>query len=175
MRRAGGDGAVLAGAAGRTRHAGAGDSADVKLYAVGTGRRMTSSDAGFGNDSEQRTRERYMTALPRVARASGVDTLKSMLKRDIENLKGGELPLESGTRQGGHVDDRRLSATIFEVDETAQIVQARVGVFFDEVVGGCSCGDDPFTVNAYCELRVRLDKRTGQATFEPITVQDEPR
>lgn len=115
-----------------------------------------------------------MAALPGVARASGVDALKSMLKRDIENLKSSELPLASGTRQGGHVDDRRLSATIFEVVETAQIVQARVGVFFDEVVGGCSCGDDPFTVNAYCELRVRLDKRSGQVTFEPITAQDEP-
>ena len=115
-----------------------------------------------------------MTALPNAARARGTEALKSTLKRDIENLGGAGLPLQAGTQHGGHVDDRHLSATILDVAETGAVVQAKVGVFFDEVVGGCSCGDEPFTASAYCELRVRLDRRSGEATFEPVADRDEP-
>jgi hypothetical protein len=38
-----------------------------------------------------------------------------------------------------------------------------VGVFFREIVGGCSCGDEPFAADGYCEIELRIDKETAEA------------
>jgi hypothetical protein len=102
-----------------------------------------------------------MTASPVAARATGTVALRSLLMREIENLNSSELPLDSGTAQGGDVADSRLSGTIPEVAETARVVQARVGVFLDEVVGGCSCGCELFTVNACREAAWRKTRILG--------------
>jgi len=37
-----------------------------------------------------------------------------------------------------------------------------------EIVAGCSCGDDPQSQNAYCAMRVRIDKTTAAAAFAVI-------
>ena len=58
---------------------------------------------------------------------------------------------------------------IFETADKGEFVQAKVGVFFSEIVGGCSCGDDPITVNAYCEILVSIDKKTAQAVCSIVT------
>jgi hypothetical protein len=41
-------------------------------------------------------------------------------------------------------------------------------VFFTEVVGGCSCGDEPFEQPVYCELGVTIDRQSGEAVFNVI-------
>ena len=92
------------------------------------------------------------------------------LKLEIECLPPGILPLDRGTSQGGRVDDSELSATILGCSDQEDFIQARVGIFFNEVVGGCSCGDDPFVANAYCELWVAIDKYSAEATFTVIEV-----
>jgi len=90
------------------------------------------------------------------------------LKQCLENLPAGTLPLDQGTNQGGYVDDRDISVTVITVSEKQGRVQAKVGVFFTEIIVGCGCGDDPFPVNAYCEMQIRLDKNTAEAEFEVI-------
>ena len=49
--------------------------------------------------------------------------------------------------------------------EAEDAIEARVGIFFREIVGGCSCGDDPLTAHSYCELRVSIELGTGKAWF----------
>ena len=88
------------------------------------------------------------------------------LKQCLENLPAGTLPLDQGTNQGGYVDDRDISVTVIAISEQQDQVQAKVGVFFTEIIVGCGCGDDPFPVNAYCEMQIRLDKTTAEAEFE---------
>ena len=90
------------------------------------------------------------------------------LKSEIEGLPAGALPLAKGTRQGGRVDDSEISATIISCSDRGDCIEARVGVFFNELVGGCSCGDEPFVANTYCELRVAIDKASAEATFAVI-------
>jgi hypothetical protein len=114
---------------------------------------------------------RQMTTRLRIPLTDGTCASKSFareLKREIEGLESGVLPLHRGTFQGGQVDDRDISATIVSVAERADVILARVGVFFNEVVGGCSCGDDPSSENAYCEIQVRIDKETGEMDFDAI-------
>ena len=109
-----------------------------------------------------------MLQLPHSARAWSSDAFAGTLKGEIENLAAGTLPLDKGVSSGGRVDDSRITAIVLRSRDDGEAIQAEVGIFFDEIIGGCSCGDDPQPQNAYCELRVRIDKATGEAVFALI-------
>ena len=90
------------------------------------------------------------------------------LKHELEHLQAGTLPLEQATTQGGQVDDSNIAVNVIEVREHGDWICARVGIFFNEVVGGCSCGDDPLSVNAYCQIQVSIDRASAEAEFAVI-------
>ena len=90
------------------------------------------------------------------------------LKRAIEALDAGHLPLHQCVNQGGHVDASNMAVTVLNVTEVQDDIRARIGVFFTEVVGGCSCGDEPFEQPVYCELGVTIDRQSGDAVFKVI-------
>ena len=90
------------------------------------------------------------------------------LKNDLEQLQPGTLPLHKAVTQGGYVDDRHITATVLHADEDEGAIHARAGIFFTEIVINCGCGDDPMETNAYCEMRIRIDKTNGQADFELV-------
>ena len=100
-----------------------------------------------------------------AAAAWGRDDFAAVLKRELLALPAGTLPLHLGTSQGGVVDPASLGLTVLGAVETGGEIRARAGVFFTEIVGGCSCGDDPLTANAYCELEIRIDPARGTARF----------
>jgi hypothetical protein len=106
-----------------------------------------------------------MPRLLDAVRAWPSEAFARALKNEIESLPPGSLPLERGIACGGRVDDSRITATFLRSRDEGESIQADVGIFFEEVVGGCSCGDDPLAQNAYCELRVRIAKATGEAVF----------
>ena len=106
-----------------------------------------------------------MTQLAGSARAWPSEAFAATLKNEIERLPPGSLPLEQGLASGGRIDDSRITATFLRCHEDGGAIQADIGVFFEEIVGGCSCGDDPLVQQAYCELRVRIDRTTGEALF----------
>ena len=87
---------------------------------------------------------------------------------ELEQLASGSLPLEKAVTQGGYVDDSHITATVLHADADAGAIHARAGIFFTEIVINCGCGDDPMETNAYCEMRIRVDKTTGQADFELV-------
>lgn len=88
-----------------------------------------------------------------------------ILKAELEQLAPGSLPLDKAVNQGGYVDDSHITATILSTEESAQTIHARAGIFFTEIVINCGCGDDPMETNTYCELRISIDKTSGQADF----------
>jgi len=94
------------------------------------------------------------------------DSFKRTLKNEIENMKTGSLPLEHGILQGGRIDDSNITATILNSTENSSVIKTRAGIFFTEVVGGCNCNDDPIEINAYCEIRISIDKTTANADID---------
>ncbi len=94
--------------------------------------------------------------------------LEKTLKHELENLPAGTLPLEKGTSRGGFVDDSDISVTVIHVKQNENSIQAKVGVFFTEIIVGCGCGDDPMPENAYCEILISIDKTTSTTRFEVI-------
>lgn len=95
----------------------------------------------------------------------GSDSFPQTLKSEIENLKTGALPLDKGVFQGGYIDDSNLAITVLHVTDDEKTIQAKVGIFFTEIVAGCSCGDEPMEQNAYCEMQISIDKATAEAEF----------
>ena len=65
----------------------------------------------------------------------------------------------------GHADDSRITAAVLRLGENEREIQAKLGIFFAEILAGCSCGDEPQPQSAYCEIQVRNDKATGEAVF----------
>jgi hypothetical protein len=94
--------------------------------------------------------------------------LEKTLKHELENLPAGTLPLEKGTCRGGFVDDSNISVTVINATQSKNSIQAKIGVFFTEIIVGCGCGDEPMPENAYCELLINIDKSTSAARFRVI-------
>jgi hypothetical protein len=93
----------------------------------------------------------------------GSEHFAATLKREILALGPSDLLLHRVTTQGGLVDGAGIDATILDTTEDDGALVVRVGIFFTEVVGGCSCGDEPASSQAYCEVQLRIDKDTAEA------------
>jgi len=106
---------------------------------------------------------------PKALRAWKSDAFGPTLKGEIEAMTADTLPLHAGTSQGGLVDDGKLAATVLTVADDERFIVADVGIFFSEIVGGCSCGDEPESINAYCRMRIRIDKTTAEARIHPVS------
>lgn len=93
------------------------------------------------------------------------EAFESSLKAELLALDPALLPLQKGVSCGGYVDGTNMQMTLLSTAATADRITAKVGVFFNEIIAGCSCGDDPMSEPAYCELCVLIDKQTGMASF----------
>jgi hypothetical protein len=108
-----------------------------------------------------------VASLGNSLRAWNTDAFAGTLKADILGLGAGVLPLHEAAA-GGCIDEADVEITVLGSSESATSIHANIGIFFSEVIAGCSCGDEPVASNAYCELRVSIDKGSGQARFEVI-------
>jgi len=106
-----------------------------------------------------------MTKLSKTLNSWGSTTFRQTLKQELENLESGVLPLYQATQLGGQVDDSNISVLVNSVSDNAPQIQAKVGIFFHEIMGGCSCGDEPRSENSYCELLVSINKDTAETKF----------
>ncbi|MEN8180772.1 MAG: glucosamine--fructose-6-phosphate aminotransferase [Pseudomonadota bacterium] len=110
-----------------------------------------------------------MSKLSNSLRDWNSDLFPITLKQEIENLEAGTLPLMMGVSHGGIPDDKTVSVSVLKVQDHQTCIQADVGVFFTEILAGCSCGDEPMAMHGYCEMQVRVDKTTADTVFEVMT------
>jgi len=95
------------------------------------------------------------------------DNFQATLKAELKSLPTGSLPLQWGTEQAGLVDDSDIAVTVIRSSATAEEILVLTGIFFSEIVSGCSCGDEPtITVNAYVELQLMIDKSSAEMRCE---------
>jgi len=109
-----------------------------------------------------------MPKLQRALRDWPSDNFKQTLKNEIEAFERGVLPLEKGVSQGGMVDDSHVTVTVLNVQDSGTVIEAKLGIFFTEIVICCGCGDDPMPVNAYCEMQCLVNKETADVEFNVL-------
>ncbi|MFY9976355.1 MAG: glucosamine--fructose-6-phosphate aminotransferase [Chromatiaceae bacterium] len=108
-----------------------------------------------------------MLRLPLTLAAWGGDAFAATLKAELGALAPAELHLHR-LASTGHALDTRVSVTLLESRETADVIEARLGVFFEEILPGCSCGDEPEPQPGFGELMLQIDKATARAELAPI-------
>ena len=77
------------------------------------------------------------------------------LKRALEGLDAACLPLQQALARGSQV-----------TAEPEDGLQARVGIFFTSLIGGCQCADDPTPLEPlpeYAQIEVTIQRETGMA------------
>lgn len=98
--------------------------------------------------------------------AWGTPDFEAVLKQEIAQLEAGQLPLQQGLSTGNYVSDAPITVAINRVMEMENIIRVTAGIFYQGVIGGCSCTDDPTPVseiNEYCEVQLDIDKATAIA------------
>jgi hypothetical protein len=108
-----------------------------------------------------------VTILGNSLRAWNTDAFAEVLIAELLRLGAGGLPLHEAAT-GGCVAADDVEITVLGAGDSAAEIHVNVGVFFTEILAGCSCGDEPAASNAYCELRVSIDKANGLARFAVI-------
>ncbi|MEJ2360408.1 MAG: hypothetical protein P8Z75_03120 [Gammaproteobacteria bacterium] len=85
-------------------------------------------------------------------------------KLEVASLGANQLPLQSALAHSSYVADDRIEAVILQSDESDTVVRVKTGIFFNGVVAGSCCADDPTSIceqAEYCELEFRINKVTA--------------
>lgn len=91
---------------------------------------------------------------------------EATLKRALESLDAACLPLQQALTRGSQVSAEPHQVMILKTAESEDGWQARVGVFFTSLIGGCQCADDPTPLEPlpeYAQIEVTIQRETGMA------------
>ena len=112
-----------------------------------------------------------MIRLAASIRAWGTTEFNTVLKREIEQ-QADALPLQQGLRYSSSVGSEPVTAVIHGASEQDGLIRVRAGIFYQGLVTGCSCADDPTPPgenSEYCELSLEIDK--ADATTSVVLLQ----
>lgn len=110
-----------------------------------------------------------MTRLSRARDSWAGADFATVLRDELQALGGDGLPLHLGVNEGGMVDASRVQVTVIRSAADPAEIRATVGLFFTEVVGGCSCGDEPEAKPVYCEMQLHIDRGSAETRFEMLS------
>jgi hypothetical protein len=92
--------------------------------------------------------------------AWGTPDFKTVLKQEISQLDHALLPLQQGLTVGNYISDAPITVVINSTTQGDGKIQVKAGIFYQGIIGGCSCTDDPTPasdINEYCEVQVNID------------------
>lgn len=105
-------------------------------------------------------------------RAWGGADFEAILKREVETLGADDLPLQQGLSSSNYVAESPITMMIHRVAEMENVIRIKAGIFYQGIIGGCSCADDPTPTgenNEYCEVQIDIDKATAATAVALIT------
>jgi len=113
-----------------------------------------------------------MIRLDESLHAWGEAGFNAILKREIEKMGADNLPLQQGLSGSSYVADSPITVMIHRVAEMENVIRIKAGIFYQGIIGGCSCADDPTPIgenNEYCEVQIDIDKVTAVIAVTLIT------
>ncbi len=112
-----------------------------------------------------------MNRMPKARAAWGRPGFKTALLDELGQLRADELPLQAGLASGSHALENPRQCMVIAVEETAESIRAKVGIFYSSVMPGCACAGDPTVEderNEYCMVQVIIDKATADTTIKLV-------
>lgn len=113
-----------------------------------------------------------MIQLNNALRAWGTANFQTVLKQEIAQLGADHLPLQQGLSGGNYVSEAPIMVAINSITETEKVIRVKAGIFYQGVMGGCSCADDPTPTsesNEYCTVQLEIDKKTAATVVMLVT------
>ena len=113
-----------------------------------------------------------MIRLDKSLCAWGGADFEAILKREVETLGADNLPLQQGLSSSNYVAESPITMMIHRVAEMENVIRIKAGIFYQGIIGGCSCADDPTPTgenNEYCEVQIDIDKATAATAVALIT------
>lgn len=108
-----------------------------------------------------------MIKLIKATAAWGSPYFEEVLKNEIQGLEHTVLPLQQGLAQSSMVSDSAFSVVILQVTDAQQVIQVKTGIFYNGIIAGSCCADDPTPVceqTEYCEVQLEINKSTAQTS-----------
>lgn len=102
--------------------------------------------------------------LPLTLAAWDTPELPETFKREVAELGAERLPLQQAVACGDHALPLPISVCLLGVQAHDEARVVRAGIFFQSVLSGCSCADDPTPANEfdeYCVLQFVINPVTG--------------
>lgn len=102
--------------------------------------------------------------LPESLASWQTETFSETFCKEVAGLPLGTLPLHQALAMGSHVVDRAPQVMLLSSTSDDAHLEVKTGLFFNSVLAGCSCADDPTPQdenNEYCEMLLRIDRQTG--------------
>lgn len=94
------------------------------------------------------------------------ELLEALMELGVDGLN-----LQTALRHGSYALADTLQLSILSRSCEEHGIELRVSAFFDSVIAGCSCADDPTpldTVSEHCVLNVTLDKQRHDLRVEVV-------
>ena len=105
-----------------------------------------------------------MVCLPDSLAAWGRADFNQVVQREVEALELHMLPLQQGLAQGSCVSDSAIRVMVLSNGESPETIHVKLGIFYQGIIAGCNCADDPSPVDElpeYCEVVVDIDKHSA--------------
>jgi len=109
-----------------------------------------------------------MVKLEKSLSAWGTPDFTTILKQEILQLDTALLPLQQGLSGSSSVSDAPITVFVPSVTEVENALRVRAGIFYQGIIGGCSCADDPTPdsdINEYCEVQLDIDRVSAISTI----------
>lgn len=115
-----------------------------------------------------------MIRLDNSLRAWGTPDFEAVLKREVAQFGAGQLPLQQGLSSSSSVAGTPITVVVHSVTDLENKIRVKAGIFYEGLVGGCSCAGDP-TIDSeiaeYCEVWLNIDKVTAATEVSLVTEQ----
>lgn len=109
-----------------------------------------------------------MEKLNRSLNAWKTADFSSVFKDEAKQLGAAALPLQQGLSRSSHVSGDSYEVLVLSATEESQRILVKAGIFYQGIIAGCSCADDPTPIDEqteYCEVLFEIDKNTAEAAI----------
>lgn len=90
---------------------------------------------------------------------------KKVFQAEVASLDDTLLPLQEGLSYANFADGSDMSVLILNQAETEKLLIIKTGIFYQGLIAGCHCSDDPTPPDShteYCEVSFEIDKKTAE-------------
>ncbi len=116
-----------------------------------------------------------MIRLDKALIAWATPEFDAVLKQELAQ-QAGQLPLQLGLSSGSSVADTPITVLIHSAADTGSAIRVKIGIFYEGVVGGCACANDPTPdseYTEYCEAQLDIDKASAATAVTLVTEEPE--